>query len=122
MHLHTAHTQLSECLTLWLADLGYVGALGLLYKWKRAQQRRGQPPPPPLTALQEFFNNLHETYRNRIEQTVDVVKSHRMFTQGVWQGSYEHLAPLLTIVGHVHALELRTRQRFVTYGPWRHAH
>jgi hypothetical protein len=106
----------------WLADLGYVGALGLLYKYKRAAQRRGQPPPPPLSVTEVFYNNVHEWYRNRVEQIVDVVKSHRIFAPRVYQGSYAHLAPLVTIIGHAHAYELRVRQRFVGFGPWQHAY
>ena len=104
----------------WLADLGYVGALGLVYKWKRTAQRSGQPPPPPLTPQELFYNNVHEFYRNRAEQIVDVVKSHRLFAQGVYRGSAAHLFPLITIVGHVTALELRLRQRFASFGPWQH--
>ena len=104
----------------WLADLGYVGAFGLLYKWKRAGQQQGQPPPPQLTPLELFYNNVHEFYRHRIEQIVDVVKSHRLFANHVYRGSAEHLLPLLTIVGHATALELRMRQHFKSYGPWQH--
>ena len=104
----------------WLADLGYVGAFGLLYKWKRAAQQPGQPPPIQLTPQELFYNNVHEFYRNRIEQIVDVVKSHRLFANLVYRGSAEHLLPLLTIVGHATALELRMRQRFKSYGPWQH--
>ena len=55
-----------------------------------------------------------------MEQIVDVVKSHRLFAGNVYHGSAEHLLPLLTIVGHVHALELRMRQHFHTWGPWQH--
>ena len=79
-------------------------------------------PPAPLAVGQVYYNNIHEWYRNRIEQIVDVVKSHRMFAPRVYQGSYHHLVPLVTIVGHVHAFELRMRQRFETYGPWQHAY
>ena len=104
----------------WLADLGYVGALGLLYKWKRAAQQPRQPPPPALTPLQLFYNNVHEFYRNRVEQIVAVVKSHHLFADNVFKGSAEHLFPLVTIVGHVTALELRMRQHFETFGPWQH--
>ena len=104
----------------WLADVGYVGAFGLVYKWKRAAQQPGQPPPPQLTPQELFYNNIHEFYRNRIEQIVDVVRSHRLFANHVYRGSAEHLLPLLTIVGHATALELRMRQRFKSYGPWQH--
>ena len=104
----------------WLADLGYVGALGLLYKWKRASQQRNQPPPPPLTPQQLFYNNVHEFYRNRVEQVVDVVKSHRLFANNVYRGSaahlFPHLFPLLTIVGHITALELRLRHSALRRG------
>jgi hypothetical protein len=44
----------------WLADLGYVGALGLLYKYKRAPRVNGRPPPPKLTRAQRYYNNVHE--------------------------------------------------------------
>ena len=50
------------------------------------------------TVGQMYYNNIHEWYRNRIEQIVDVVKSHRMFAPRVYQGSYHHLVPLVTIV------------------------
>ena len=55
-----------------------------------------------------------------VEQVVDVVKSHRLFANNVYRGSAAHLFPLLTIVGHITALELRLRQRFETWGPWQH--
>ena len=106
----------------WLADLGYLGALGLIVKYKRAAQQPGQPAPPQLTNRQLFFNNTHAFLRNRLEQIMDVIKSHRLFAKRVYQGSYEHLLPLVTIVGHATALELAVRQRFVTYGPWQHAY
>ena len=100
------------------ADLGYVGALGLLFKYKRAARRRGYPPPPPLTIHQLFYNNVHEWYRNRVEQIVDVVKSHRLFAPRVYQGTHHHLETLVKIVGNAHEFELRMRQRFETYGLW----
>jgi len=106
----------------WLADLGYLGCLGLLYKYKKQEQHAGQPPPPPLTVRQLFYNNVHEWYRGRVEQIVDVIKSHRLFAPRVYQRSYHTLVPLLKIVGHVHAFELRARQRFDTYGPWQHTY
>jgi hypothetical protein len=107
----------------WLADLGYVGALGLLYKWKRGARRRGQPPPPPLTWAQLLYNNIHEFYRNRVEQVVSFVKAHRIFRPHVYRGSHHHLMPLLTIVGHVSALHLRMFQpRFHVFGPWAHVY
>ena len=55
----------------WLADLGYVGALGLLYKWKKASQHPNRRPPPDLTPQELFYNNIHEFYRNRVEQSAD---------------------------------------------------
>ena len=55
---------------VWLADLGYVGCLGLLYKFKKMAWRVGLPPPPDLTQRQQFFNNLHEFYRNRVVSTL----------------------------------------------------
>ena len=66
------------------------------------------------------YNNIHEFYRNRVEQIVDVVESHRLFAKGVYRGNTAHLFPLVAIVGHVTALELRTRQHFETWGPWQH--
>ena len=85
----------------WLADLGYVGALGLLYKWKKASQQPNRRPPPDLTPQELFYNNIHEFYRNRVEQIVDVVKSHRLFAKGVYRGNTAHLFPLVAIVGHM---------------------
>ena len=93
----------------WLADLGYVGALGLIYKFKQV-----------ITWAQLYFNNVHEWYRNRVEQVVSIVKAHRMFSKGCYQGNHAHLVPLVAIVGHVTAFQLRTRQRFDTIGVWRH--
>ena len=61
-------------------------------------------------------------YRGRVEQIEDVIKSHRLFAPRVYQRSYHTLVPLLKIVGHVHAFELRARQRFDTYGPWQHTY
>eukprot|EP00966_Prymnesium_polylepis_P058000 1343316-Prymnesium_polylepis.1 len=46
----------------WLADVGYVGALGLLYKWKKASQQPTRRPPPDLTPQELFYNNIHEFY------------------------------------------------------------
>ena len=106
----------------WLGDLGYLGALGILVKWKRRARRRGQPPPLQLTQQQLFYNNVHEHYRNRAENVVRLVKSHRLFRPGCYRGSYAHLEPLLAIAGHATALHLRLRQRFETAGPWRHAY
>ena len=72
--------------------------------------------------LIHFNNNVHEWYRNRIEHVIAVIKSHRMFQKGCYQGSYAHLAPLVTIVGHVTSFELRMRQRFDTIGSWWHCY
>ena len=84
-------------------------------------RRAGQPPPPPLTQREIFYNNLHEFYRNRVENGVGAVKAHRIFKKGVYQGNFAHLETILTIVGHVTAFELhRFGPRFETCGPWRH--
>ena len=48
----------------WLADLGYVGCLGLIYKFKKVKGR----PRGGLTREQILFNNIQEHVRNRIEQ------------------------------------------------------
>jgi hypothetical protein len=103
---------------VWLADLGYVGCEGLLYKYKR-------DGGVALTDRQQFFNNVHEHVRNRIEQIVGVVKQHRMFEQGVYRGSFDLLKACVTVTGHVTAAELRMRPggpRFVCYGPWDHVY
>ena len=97
----------------WLADLGYVGALGLVYKFKRVGRRR-------LTRTQTIFNNVHEHVRNRIENAVSAVKKHRIFKRGVCQLSWPNMRPFCVLVGHVTAYELRRNQRFDTYGPWQH--
>ena len=49
---------------------------------------------------------------------------HKIFLPGMYQGSYKHLEPLLTLVGHVTALEIRLfGPRFDGYGPaWAHAY
>ena len=91
--------------------MGYVGAAGLIYKFKTV-----------LTWAQLFYNNVHEHFRNRVEQIVSVVKAHRLFRPHCYRGSYRHLGPLVTIVGHATALELRFRQRFDTIGSWWHAY
>ena len=101
---------------VWLADLGYVGCEGLLYKYKKAA---GQT----LTERQIFFNNVHEHVRNRVEQIVAVVKQHRMFEQGVYRRSFALLEACVKVTGHVTAAELRMRgPRFVSYGPWDHVY
>ena len=93
----------------WLADLGYLGAVGLVVKFKYL-----------LTWGKLYYKNIHEWYRNRIETIISVVKAHRLFHKGDYQGNYAHLVPLLTIVGHVTAYELRRRQFFDTVGSWWH--
>ena len=95
----------------WLADLGYEGCTGLIYKFKH----------PPILPHQVFYNNLQEWVRNRVENVIGVIKKHRIFLKGIYQGTYEHLVPLIHIVGHVTAYELRLYSpRFHVYGPWRH--
>ena len=59
---------------MWLADLGYVGGRGLLYKYKKRARRRNQPPPPALRDHEVVFNNIHEHVRNRIENVISKVK------------------------------------------------
>ena len=95
----------------WLADLGYLGAVGLVVKFKYL-----------LTWGKLYYKNIHEWYRNRIETIISVVKAHRSFHKGDYQGNYAHLVPLVTIVGHVTAYELRRRQFFDTVhvGSWWH--
>ena len=96
-----------------LADLGYVGAIGLVTKYKK-------PTGGVLTGPQVIFSNVHEHTRNRIEQIVSVVKDHRMFKHGCYKGSLKHLEYFLDITGHTTACELNQFQRFDTYGPWPH--
>ena len=99
----------------WLGDLGYVGAFGLLTKYKRRKRRRrGGPRPALLTALtvpQRVFNNVHEHVRNRCENVISKVKNHA-FLRNVWTGSFEMLASMVKVTGHVTAYELRHFQRF----------
>ena len=98
----------------WLADLGYVGAIGLIYKFKKAAGRL-------LTREEIVFNNVHEFMRNRVEQMVSAVKNHRICKPRVFRGSFETLKPFLIIVGHVTAYEVHAfGPRFVCYGPWPH--
>ena len=97
-----------------LADLGYVGCLALVYKYKRDGGRN-------LTRPEVYFNNLHEFIRNRVENVVSQVKRHRLFKKGAFSGSMDHLTPLVKIVGHVTAYEIRKYgPRFTCYGPWSH--
>ena len=93
----------------WLADLGYVGALGLLVKFKGHLTRR-----------RRYFNNIHEFVRNRIEQIVGRIKNHRIFQQGVYSGNVDFLISATNIIGHVTAYELSQFQPFDAYGPWQH--
>ena len=88
----------------WLADLGYEGCVGLIYKYKGA----------PLSWPQQLFNNVHEFVRNRVENVVSALKAHRIFKKGNYRGSLQHLEPFLQIVGHVTAHEISYLQRFDT--------
>ena len=98
----------------WLADLGYVGCMGLLYKYKRDGGRQ-------LNRAEVYFNNLQEFVRNRIENVVSQLKRHRLFQKGAYSGSMDHLIPLVKIVGHVTAYEVHeVGPRFTCYGPWTH--
>lgn len=99
----------------WLADLGYVGAAGLIYKFKK-------PAGGALTRAQRRFNNMHECTRNRVENVVRRVKGHRLFSGRVYKGTFGTLRSALKIIGHVAAYELRQRQRFRSFGPWPHAY
>ena len=65
---------------------------------------------------------VHETFRNRVEQVIGSVKRHRLFKRGCYRGNLEDLEAYVTIVVHTTAFDLRKYQRFVTYGPWRHAY
>eukprot|EP00966_Prymnesium_polylepis_P186048 4312117-Prymnesium_polylepis.1 len=38
----------------------------------------------------------------------------------VWTGSFETLASMVKVAGHVTAYELRQFQRFASIGPWPH--
>jgi len=100
---------------LWLGDLGYVGADGILHKFKRDGGRA-------LTTREHWFNNVHEHERNRAEQIVSAVKAHRMFKKGVYRGSFQIMESLVKITGHSTAYELRQKPRFTTYGPWDHVY
>ena len=103
----------------WLADLGYIGAFGLLVKFKRRQRLRRGGPRPALTAPQRIFNNVHEHVRNRCENVISKVKLHD-FLMHEFTGSFESLASMVKVTGHVTAYELRQFQRFCSYGPWPH--
>ena len=50
---------------------------------------------------------------------ISKVKSHA-FLKETFTGSYEMLASMLKVTGHVTAYELRQFQRFASYGPWPH--
>jgi hypothetical protein len=104
-----------------------VGRLGLRRRtWALVQVEEGSTAarpassPGPHTTRALLQQRSRVLYRNRVEQIVDVVKSHRLFAQGVYHGNSVYLFPLVAIVGHVTALELRTRQHFDTWGPWQH--
>jgi hypothetical protein len=103
----------------WLADLGYIGAFGLLCKIKRRPRGRRGGPRPALTRPQRLFNNVHEHVRNRSENVIGKVKAHA-FLRNTFTGSYETLASMVKVTGHVTAYELRQFQRFKSYGPWPH--
>ena len=103
----------------WLADLGYVGAFGLLVKIKRRPRRVRGGPRPALAVPQRVFNNVHEHVRNRCENVISKVKAHAIFKVN-FTGSYEMLCSMITVTGHVTAYELRQFQRFASYGPWPH--
>ena len=45
---------------------------------------------------------------------------HHAFLRNVWAGSFETLAPMVNVTGHVTAYELRQFQRFASFGPWPH--
>ena len=64
---------------LWLADLGYQGCDGLMVKYK-GDQIRGE--------REQWFNNVHEDVRNRVEQIVAVIKKHKLFSGGYRRGFY----------------------------------
>ena len=102
-----------------MADLGYIGAFGLLVKFKRRQRRVRRGPRPALTRPQRIFNNVHEHVRNRLENVISKVKAHA-FLRNEFTGSFELLATMVKVTGHVTAYELRQFQRFRSYGPWPH--
>ena len=62
---------------------------------------------------------VHEHVRNRLENVISKVKSHAFFKSD-FSGSFELLAAMVKITGHVTAYELRQFQRFRSYGPWSH--
>ena len=103
----------------WLGDLGYMGAFGILTKYKRRKRRRRGGARPALTVPQRVFNNVHEHVRNRCENVISKVKNHA-FLRNVWTGSFETLASMVKVTGHVTAYELRQFQRFASFGPWPH--
>ena len=73
----------------------------------------------PLPLYKRLYNNKHEWVRNRVENIVAFVKRHKVFKQ-TWTHSYDLLHIVLTVTGHVSALQLRRFQHFQGYGPWRH--
>ena len=104
----------------WLADLGYVGALGLLTKYKRRRRPARNAPPPPLLPQQQLMNNVHEHVRNRIENIVGRVKRHALLRRGHYRGDFTKLKTILQVIGHMTAAELNHVPCFAAYGPWRH--
>jgi len=102
----------------WLADLGYVGCIGLITKYKR---RRKNPVTGRLPRASQYYNNVHEHVRNRVENVVGQVKAHKIFKQ-TFTRKFETLEAALAVVGHVTALQLRRYRRFRGYGPWSHRH
>ena len=101
---------------LWLGDLGYVGADGIVTKFKRSRYKR------TLANHEIFFNNVHEHVRNRAEQIVSVIKAHRIFKRGTWRGRMDVLKALVKIAAHTAAHELSLAPRFDVYGPWDHVY
>ena len=69
---------------------------------------------------QRVFNNVHEHVRNRCENVISKVKNHA-FLRNAWVGSFETLASMVKVTGHVTAHELRQFQRFASFGPWPHS-
>ena len=94
-------------------------AFGILTKYKRRKRRRRGGARPALTVPQRVFTNVHEHVRNRCENVISKVKNHA-FLRNVWTGSFETLASMVKVTGHVTAYELRQFQRFASFGPWPH--
>ena len=76
-----------------------------------------------LSQRQEHFNNVHEHVRNRAEQIINLVKSHRIFKKKLFRGSIDIMKAATKIVGHTTAHHLRrTEGRFDRMGPWQHVY